>query len=598
MKRNRIMYFLFTILMIALVPVTAKADDTNFNSATASFARHDESKLSDDELIISGIASGTTVTNYSISVSATQETSVNVNDCSTSFSNLIPLVAGSSADKATISAANFKNKVLTLETNNDKLYINVFVDGGASGKCLVKKNMEVKTPEPYQRLADSAISVDHKNTISLDDDVLTIGSAAPLANLSKYTLCFDNTSYGINGNPSDASNAAYTIVPEKCTPLVKSGENYTIANSFYQEKVKNVEYTYATLQYDGMVIRTSTLIDGAKSALAVRNLKAALVGAKTDKQTEIELQFGGVTLDDPSKYIVIFSRKADTKDIISVHGMHLVDGDACQEGIKLEAITGSDQKYGLKTNKDCILKYLEYKQDTYITLYKIMSAGEYEACSVGFACVNESYSFYAKKLTESVQVPRPNDLAVGKRIAMNIEPNQSLFYFNSLSASDKQATYVIGSVTDKELLRNLRDNKSGAYDSLLAYAKKATAINQGTVTITANEASSTGAAVAGEIYSQTEIHAGEYYFVYVKINGDDYYPIEDVQVFGATKNSDGKIELVEKENIEWKGIDETKKTKKNPGTGIASYTLLALSISAAAIIIYIKTRKVTKFPQS
>ena len=593
MKRNKILQLLF-ITMMALVPAIAKADDdTNFTNAKVTIDKKGTAVLNDDALVITDFASGTDLTKYSITISKDRLSGSEVGGCDSTLQNWMQLEAGTTG-KATISATNFRNRVYNLEVNNTKLYANIYVDGGASGKCLVKSNVEVATPTSFDRFSESAISVDHKNTIDLKDDVVKIENVAELgtSSLSHYIVCATDTKQTVSGG----TNSGGAISTENCTPLVKSGNDYTIDNSYYQNAVKNKEYVYFTITYDGGLIRTSTLIDGAKSALAVKDSKGVLVGGKTTYQTGIELQVGEVDITDPDKYLVFLTTKADTTDIIRVRGMK--NGtNVCTSGIKLKKV--SDKKYELAEHKECILKMLEKSTDTYLTLYRVMSSGEFESCPIGFDCSNESYDYYAKKVTESKQVPRPNDLAVGGRVVMSVTPTSSLFYFNSLSATDKKATYAIGEVTDKEILKNIRDNKEGALADLLEYAKKAEPINQGQITIKANEKEATGAAVEGELYSQSEIHEGKYYFLYLKTDGTTYYTIEDVQVFGAAKGEDDKIELVEQENIKWDGLNETtKKPKKNPGTGIASYTVLALSISAIAVIIYIKTRKVTKFPQS
>ena len=571
--------------------VAKAADDTNFANAKVSFDKKNTAILSDDSLVITDIASGTNISKYSIVVSKNGLQNANVGDCELNLQGDIPLEEVSSG-KATISSTNFKNKVYNLEVNNNSVYVNIYVNSGADGKCLVKTNVYTETPNRKDRFSEAVITVDHKNTVSLDDDLIKVSGVAELPSNHKFMLCASVDKY------ADPSPAAATITTDNCAALTKSGDYLTIVNTHYKTIAGANEYFYLTITEEGDLFKDSVYANGAKTSIALKDLKGILTGAKTTNHSSIELQFIEANIANPEIIMVRFSTKEDTKDINEVHKISTADGTSfCVSGVQLEKV--ADKKYGLKNYKNCILKYLEKKTDTYVTLYRVMSRDEYNPCPVGASACDYPDAYFAKKITESTKVPRPNDLAVGGRIAMSITPDGSLFFYNSVSATDKKATYSIGAITDKELLRNLRDNASGANDALLEYAKKAEAINQGQVTIKANEKAAAGAMVDGGIYSQTEIHAGEYYFVYLKTDGDTYYPVEDVQVFGATKNTDGKIELVERANIEWTGLTEsTTKPKKNPGTGIASYTLLALTISAIALTIYIKTRKVTKFPQS
>ena len=221
-----------------------------------------------------------------------------------------------------------------------------------------------------------------------------------------------------------------------------------------------------------------------------------------------------------------------------------------------------------------------------------------------------------KKITESIEINRPADLALGKRIYASITASNSSFYVANLGTSHgssvilgphmRKLNYKIGIVDNKEILKNIRDNKSGAYEDLLTYAKEAESyISDGQVEIYPTkqdyEDDILNVKLLDPIYSQSEVEANKYYFLYLQMDTEEgkYYDLEDIYVLGATEASNGKIELVGKDEIEWVGLeDQPKKTKKSPKTGVASYTTVALGISIIAILIYFKMKKVTKFPQS
>ena len=72
-------------------------------------------------------------------------------------------------------------------------------------------------------------------------------------------------------------------------------------------------------------------------------------------------------------------------------------------------------------------------------------------------------------------------------------------------------------------------------------------------------------------------------------------------MFSTKEKKDGKIEFVSVEDTDWDGLGSesgTGKKPKNPKTGIVNYTLVTLVIAASGLIIYIKTKNITKFPQS
>ncbi len=194
------------------------------------------------------------------------------------------------------------------------------------------------------------------------------------------------------------------------------------------------------------------------------------------------------------------------------------------------------------------------------------------------------------RVSDIKEISRPEDLALGKRTSIFLfDDYTSSFFWNMGSELRTKYNYKIGVIDDKSLLAKLKNEESGSMAELLEYAKKNKAVLSGSSTFAKSDAT---------LIDQNKVVLGKYYFLYAEITDPSgYYTLEDVHFYECMKYN-GKLWLAQGDDMSWEGVGETKtKTKKNPKTGIATYTAITLSVVALGII-YIKTKKVTKFPQS
>lgn len=622
----------FSLLFLTLISMlfglaTVKADA--FANAVVTLDKNKTGKVSDDSIIVTGMSSIPSAGAFKATVAGSAGT--DNGNCINSLSGAYDLtyIEGSQTGdsstrkyKVSIPAANLTN----LEKENAKIYVrlywytdsNCYLLAEANSHTNGKRYYELSTPTVAERAASIKFTFDNKNTSALTDDIIKINNFDindSSAELAKYKVVLYGT--GTNGSQ---------ITPSEGTSLTKSGSYYTIASSYYVEKAQQFEVLHLALFYDNNKLRDDYFFYTNSTSEALKNLKIEVTGNTATSQTDTTLKLSGVNINNYADYVVVASKSSTMNDQMSTTPE---TGSSCSIGSDLEEKGSGNSKYYQLKNNVCYVTAAERKGDTYVAVYRKIETPPTGECvetvnsqgmielSCPFVATVQTNTF--KRVTNPVKVNRPADLELGKRINMLITPTSSLFYLNNLASFSggatvpsptlREASYSIGEIEDKTILRNIRDDKSGAYSDLLEYAKKATAINSGKIKIYPTKNSVSNAdQVQGALYSQTEIKAGSYYFVYINYDGKtsnsnvEYYPLEEVQVFSTKKNSAGQIEFVSKEDTNWDGLgeakEESKSTKKNPKTGFISYSLVMAIIFITGIIIFIKTKKVTKFPQS
>ena len=236
------------------------------------------------------------------------------------------------------------------------------------------------------------------------------------------------------------------------------------------------------------------------------------------------------------------------------------------------------------TNKPgfSISKYLEKSGDIYVWIYETQIVNN----------VRQN-----KCIIEAQKIERPALKKIGTRMKcyfLNEETSTHLFEaYNYENA--RKINVKIGKVTDKSILRAIKNGETDCLQKLLDYAKNADSIYTGTVPLGRSES----------ITNKLNLVNDEYYYVYMVLDDENgkYFPVEDVTLYQAlTYEKDGKTSknLFDylNDNFKWNlgnddtTIDNTKATGKLPQTGASIVIYVAITlVIVAGVIFAIKYKK-------
>ena len=236
------------------------------------------------------------------------------------------------------------------------------------------------------------------------------------------------------------------------------------------------------------------------------------------------------------------------------------------------------------TNKPgfSISKYLEKSGDIYVWIYETQ-------------IVNNVRQH--KCIIEAQKIERPALKKIGTRMKcyfLNEETSTHLFEaYNYENA--RKINVKIGKVTDKSILRAIKNRETDCLQKLLDYAKNADSIYTGTVPLGRSES----------ITNKLNLVNDEYYYVYMVLDDENgkYFPVEDVSLYQAlTYEKDGKTSknLFDylNDNFKWNlgnddtTIDNTTATGKLPQTGASIVIYVAITlVIVAGVIFAIKYKK-------
>ncbi len=162
-----------------------------------------------------------------------------------------------------------------------------------------------------------------------------------------------------------------------------------------------------------------------------------------------------------------------------------------------------------------INKYLGQSGDVYVQLCE----KQYNS--------SEHKDEYKLILENPYRLSRPAQSKLGNRMKFYFfDYKTSGFLFEPKDWDAKlNANIKIGKITDKSILKSIKNGESDCLSKLLAYAKKNKSIYTGKVSI--DESTS--------ITKNLNIVDGEYYFVYMSLDDENgkYYPVEDVSLYQA-----------------------------------------------------------------
>lgn len=236
------------------------------------------------------------------------------------------------------------------------------------------------------------------------------------------------------------------------------------------------------------------------------------------------------------------------------------------------------------TNKPgfSISKYLEKSGDIYIWIY--------ETQIVNNARQN-------KCIIEAQKIERPALKKMGTRMKCYFfnEETSTYLYEAQGYESARKINLKIGKVTDKKILRAIKNGETDCLQKLLDYAKNADSIYTGTVPLGRSES----------ITNKLNLVNDEYYYVYMVLDDENgkYFPVEDVSLYQAlTYEKDGKTSknLFDylNDNFKWNlgnddtTIDNTTATGKLPQTGASIVIYVAITlVIVAGVIFAIKYKK-------
>lgn len=236
------------------------------------------------------------------------------------------------------------------------------------------------------------------------------------------------------------------------------------------------------------------------------------------------------------------------------------------------------------TNKPgfSISKYLEKSGDIYVWIYETQIVNN----------VRQN-----KCIIEAQKIERPALKKIGTRMKcyfLNEETSTHLFEaYNYENA--RKINVKIGKVTDKSILRAIKNGETDCLQKLLDYAKNADSIYTGTVPLGRSES----------ITNKLNLVNDEYYYVYMVLDDENgkYFPVEDVSLYQAlTYEKDGKTSknLFDylNDNFKWNlgnddtTIDNTTATGKLPQTGASIVIYVAITlVIIAGVIFAIKYKK-------
>ena len=219
-----------------------------------------------------------------------------------------------------------------------------------------------------------------------------------------------------------------------------------------------------------------------------------------------------------------------TKDDSNIPDTH----DNNDELIPILMETSDSPNYGQILNLDYIAKY----GNPYITFY------EYNGNNFN-------------KVSNPILVNRPKLLPYTKRIIGQFYSDNSMdIKIKDIVSENSKVKFKLGEVTDLDLLKKLENPNDNAYEELIEFAKNDTnAIVSNTVNIIASRVDDSDG-IYSNAWDVTKVTKDKYYYGYFVIDdeNDNYYPLEDIQLYKLQNNSlyasNYKSEqIVEQENI-------------------------------------------------
>lgn len=368
---------------------------------------------------------------------------------------------------------------------------------------------------------------------------------------------YDQEIYSMNGTkPTEVSVTSVSL--NKSTLDIKVGETATLTATINPTNATNKNVTWKSDNTQIATVDTAGKITAIKEGTAKITVKTK-DGNYTATCIVTVSKNDGIVWTDPSNikftvtedfYLKVTGLKEDGKYYGFISNGKIAPTVPDTGWIENENLP--------VTNKPgfSISKYLEKSGDIYVWIYETQIVNN----------VRQN-----KCIIEAQKIERPALKKIGTRMKcyfLNEETSTHLFEaYNYENA--RKINVKIGKVTDKSILRAIKNGETDCLQKLLDYAKNADSIYTGTVPLGRSES----------ITNKLNLVNDEYYYVYMVLDDENgkYFPVEDVSLYQAlTYEKDGKTSknLFDylNDNFKWNlgnddtTIDNTTATGKLPQT--------------------------------
>ena len=388
-----------------------------------------------------------------------------------------------------------------------------------------------------------------------------------------------------NDNDSDG-----TLTVEEVTEAVSyvdytykivSGDNGTFAidrlsnyQKLYDASGKEQTISIKNYEVEGNKITADTTIERT-------NIKDIAFEWITDGKTHtgLDLKVKNVSLKEENDYYVYFSNNKDEKITI----------------IDSNSVYNQSQKWKMLNSLDSIIHSMDEvvanNGDIYIWICEIDDTYDVPKIIV-----------VAKKIERIPQLP------LGSRLSAYFHSDStSTFCWEAQGKDDRQVHVKIGTVTDKTILKAIKNGESDCLQKLLTYAKSAESIYTGKMSLGKSDT----------ITNKMQLVDEAYYYVYMWLDDEEgkYYPVENVSLYqglvGETVGSNLYNYLDSEfvwnlEDTETKKPDDTADKEKPkdddgttapektlPQTGTIMISTIIILAGVIACIGYIKYKKLS-----
>lgn len=394
---------------------------------------------------------------------------------------------------------------------------------------------------------------------------------------------YDQEIYSMNGTkPTEVSVTSVSL--NKSTLDIKVGETATLRATINPTNATNKNVTWESNNTQIATVDTAGKVTAIKEGTAKITVKTK-DGNHTATCIVTVSKNDGIVWTDPSNikftvtedfYLKVTGLKEDGKYYGFISNGKIAPTVPDTGWIENENLP--------VTNKPgfSISKYLEKSGDIYVWIYETQIVNN----------VRQN-----KCIIEAQKIERPALKKIGTRMKcyfLNEETSTHLFEaYNYENA--RKINVKIGKVTDKSILRAIKNGETDCLQKLLDYAKNADSIYTGTVPLGRSES----------ITNKLNLVNDEYYYVYMVLDDENgkYFPVEDVSLYQAlTYEKDGKTSknLFDylNDNFKWNlgnddtTIDNTTATGKLPQTGASIVIYIAITlVIVAGVIFAIKYKK-------
>ncbi len=394
---------------------------------------------------------------------------------------------------------------------------------------------------------------------------------------------YDQEIYSMNGTkPTEVSVTSVSL--NKSTLDIKVGETATLTATINPTNATNKNVTWESDNTQIATVDTAGKVTAIKEGTAKITVKTK-DGNYTATCIVTVSKNDGIVWTDPSNikftvtedfYLKVTGLKEDGKYYGFISNGKIAPTVPDTGWIENENLP--------VTNKPgfSISKYLEKSGDIYVWIYETQIVNN----------VRQN-----KCIIEAQKIERPALKKIGTRMKcyfFNEETSTHLYEaYNYENA--RKINLKIGKVTDKSILRAIKNGETDCLQKLLDYTKNADSIYTGTVPLGRSES----------ITNKLNLVNDEYYYVYMVLDDENgkYFPVEDVSLYQAlTYEKDGKTSknLFDylNDNFKWNlgnddtTIDNTTATGKLPQTGASIVIYVAITlVIVAGVIFAIKYKK-------